>query len=38
MENMDRKFDMVLSLQALDKSKAITQILQEVCGAGVHAL
>uniref|UniRef100_A0A7N5ZR44 RING-type domain-containing protein n=1 Tax=Anabas testudineus TaxID=64144 RepID=A0A7N5ZR44_ANATE len=29
IENMDRKFDMVLSLQVLDKSKAITQILQE---------
>ncbi|XP_029025704.1 E3 ubiquitin-protein ligase LRSAM1 isoform X2 [Betta splendens] len=29
MENMDRKFEKVLSLQVLDKSKAITQILQE---------
>ncbi|XP_067339765.1 E3 ubiquitin-protein ligase LRSAM1 isoform X2 [Channa argus] len=29
IENMDRKFDKVLSLQVLDKSKAITQILQE---------
>ncbi len=27
---MDRKFDQVLSLQQLDKSKAISQILQEV--------
>ena len=30
MENLDRKFDKVLSLQLLDKSKAISQILQEV--------
>ncbi|XP_041666080.1 E3 ubiquitin-protein ligase LRSAM1 [Cheilinus undulatus] len=29
MENMDRKFDKMLSLQVLDKSKAIAQILQE---------
>uniref|UniRef100_A0A667WVA2 Leucine rich repeat and sterile alpha motif containing 1 n=1 Tax=Myripristis murdjan TaxID=586833 RepID=A0A667WVA2_9TELE len=29
MENMDRKFDQVLSLQVLDKSKAIAHILQE---------
>nr|XP_020456835.1 E3 ubiquitin-protein ligase LRSAM1 [Monopterus albus] len=29
MENLDRKFDKMLSLQMLDKSKAITQILQE---------
>ncbi|CAN9504751.1 unnamed protein product [Ophioblennius macclurei] len=29
MENMDRKFDRMLSLQVLDKSKAIAQILQE---------
>uniref|UniRef100_A0A665V962 Leucine rich repeat and sterile alpha motif containing 1 n=1 Tax=Echeneis naucrates TaxID=173247 RepID=A0A665V962_ECHNA len=28
-ENLDRKFDSMLSLQALDKSKAIAQILQE---------
>lgn len=30
MENLERKFDKVLSLQILDKSKAITHILQEV--------
>ena len=30
MESLDRKFDQVLSLQLLDKSKAISQILQEV--------
>uniref|UniRef100_A0A673BDS1 RING-type domain-containing protein n=1 Tax=Sphaeramia orbicularis TaxID=375764 RepID=A0A673BDS1_9TELE len=30
MENLDRKFDQMLSLQVLDKSKAIAQILQEV--------
>lgn len=30
MENFDRKFDKVMSLQILDKSKAINQILQEV--------
>lgn len=30
METMDRKFDTMLSLQVLDKSKAIAQILQEV--------
>lgn len=29
METMDRKFDTMLSLQVLDKSKAIAQILQE---------
>ncbi|XP_040915198.1 E3 ubiquitin-protein ligase LRSAM1 [Toxotes jaculatrix] len=29
MEDLDRKFDKMLSLQALDKSKAITHILQE---------
>uniref|UniRef100_A0A673BDT6 RING-type domain-containing protein n=1 Tax=Sphaeramia orbicularis TaxID=375764 RepID=A0A673BDT6_9TELE len=29
MENLDRKFDQMLSLQVLDKSKAIAQILQE---------
>ncbi|XP_072310188.1 E3 ubiquitin-protein ligase LRSAM1 isoform X2 [Eucyclogobius newberryi] len=29
METMDRKFDKMLSLQILDKSKAIAQILQE---------
>ncbi|XP_059213515.1 E3 ubiquitin-protein ligase LRSAM1 [Centropristis striata] len=29
MENLDRKFDKMLSLQVLDKSKAIAQILQE---------
>lgn len=29
LENMDRKFDKMLSLQVLDKSKAIAQILQE---------
>uniref|UniRef100_A0A672FTX5 RING-type domain-containing protein n=1 Tax=Salarias fasciatus TaxID=181472 RepID=A0A672FTX5_SALFA len=29
MENMDRKFDRMLSLQVLDKSRAIAQILQE---------
>uniref|UniRef100_A0A4W6DGB2 Leucine rich repeat and sterile alpha motif containing 1 n=1 Tax=Lates calcarifer TaxID=8187 RepID=A0A4W6DGB2_LATCA len=29
MENLDRKFDKMLSLQALDKSKAIAHILQE---------
>ncbi|CAL8321906.1 unnamed protein product [Lota lota] len=29
MESLDRKFDQVLSLQLLDKSKAIAQILQE---------
>ncbi|KAM9338609.1 E3 ubiquitin-protein ligase LRSAM1 [Symphorus nematophorus] len=29
MENLDRKFDTMLSLQVLDKSKAIAQILQE---------
>lgn len=29
MESMDRKFDRMLSLQILDKSKAIAQILQE---------
>ncbi|XP_075936059.1 E3 ubiquitin-protein ligase LRSAM1 isoform X2 [Anarhichas minor] len=29
MENMDRKFDKMLSLQVLDKSKAIAHILQE---------
>lgn len=32
MENQDRKFDQMLSLQALDKSKAIAHILQEVRG------
>ena len=30
MESLDRKFDQVLSLQLLDKSKAISKILQEV--------
>lgn len=30
MENMDRKFDKMLSLQVLDKSKAVAHILQEV--------
>lgn len=30
MENLDRKFDKMLSLQVLDKSKAIAHILQEV--------
>lgn len=30
METLDRKFDRMLSLQVLDKSKAIAQILQEV--------
>uniref|UniRef100_A0A9J7YQF6 Leucine rich repeat and sterile alpha motif containing 1 n=1 Tax=Cyprinus carpio carpio TaxID=630221 RepID=A0A9J7YQF6_CYPCA len=30
LDYMDRKFDQVLSLQQLDKSKAISQILQEV--------
>ncbi|XP_068608907.1 E3 ubiquitin-protein ligase LRSAM1 [Brachionichthys hirsutus] len=29
MENLDRKFDKMLSLQVLDKSKAIAHILQE---------
>uniref|UniRef100_A0A669D6T7 Leucine rich repeat and sterile alpha motif containing 1 n=1 Tax=Oreochromis niloticus TaxID=8128 RepID=A0A669D6T7_ORENI len=29
LENLDRKFDKMLSLQVLDKSKAIAQILQE---------
>lgn len=29
METMDRKFDTMLSLQVLDKSKAIAQIIQE---------
>ncbi|XP_076019941.1 E3 ubiquitin-protein ligase LRSAM1 [Genypterus blacodes] len=29
MENIDRKFDQVLSIQVLDKSKAINQILKE---------
>uniref|UniRef100_A0A8C5FTW9 RING-type domain-containing protein n=1 Tax=Gadus morhua TaxID=8049 RepID=A0A8C5FTW9_GADMO len=29
MESLDRRFDQVLSLQLLDKSKAISQILQE---------
>ncbi|XP_034048319.1 E3 ubiquitin-protein ligase LRSAM1 isoform X2 [Thalassophryne amazonica] len=29
LENFDKKFEKVLSLQVLDKSKAITQILQE---------
>lgn len=29
MENMDRKFDKMLSLQILDKSKAIAHIIQE---------
>ncbi|XP_032395123.1 E3 ubiquitin-protein ligase LRSAM1 [Etheostoma spectabile] len=29
MENLDKKFDKMLSLQVLDKSKAIAQILQE---------
>ncbi|XP_028317969.1 E3 ubiquitin-protein ligase LRSAM1 isoform X2 [Gouania willdenowi] len=29
MENLDRKFDKMLSLQVLDKSKVIAQILQE---------
>uniref|UniRef100_A0A3P8VQN4 Leucine rich repeat and sterile alpha motif containing 1 n=1 Tax=Cynoglossus semilaevis TaxID=244447 RepID=A0A3P8VQN4_CYNSE len=29
METLDKKFDKMLSLQALDKSKAIAQILQE---------
>ncbi|XP_034565480.1 E3 ubiquitin-protein ligase LRSAM1 isoform X2 [Notolabrus celidotus] len=29
MESLDRKFDKMLSLQVLDKSKAIAQILQE---------
>lgn len=29
LDNMDKKFDQVLSLQQLDKSKAISQILQE---------
>ncbi|KAM9322532.1 E3 ubiquitin-protein ligase LRSAM1 [Pholidichthys leucotaenia] len=29
MESLDRKFDRMLSLQVLDKSKAIAQILQE---------
>uniref|UniRef100_A0A3Q2ZWH6 Leucine rich repeat and sterile alpha motif containing 1 n=1 Tax=Kryptolebias marmoratus TaxID=37003 RepID=A0A3Q2ZWH6_KRYMA len=30
METLDRKFDRMLSLQVLDKSKAIAQILQEL--------
>lgn len=30
MDSLDKKFDQVLSLQQLDKSKAISQILQEV--------
>lgn len=30
MENLDRKFDKMLSLQLLDKSKAIAHIIQEV--------
>lgn len=30
LENLDRKFDKMLCLQVLDKSKAIAQILQEV--------
>uniref|UniRef100_A0A667XC69 Leucine rich repeat and sterile alpha motif containing 1 n=1 Tax=Myripristis murdjan TaxID=586833 RepID=A0A667XC69_9TELE len=40
MENMDRKFDQVLSLQVLDKSKAIAHILQEVpsCSLYLHCL
>ncbi|XP_056313989.1 E3 ubiquitin-protein ligase LRSAM1 [Danio aesculapii] len=29
MDNMDKKFDQVLSIQQLDKNKAISQILQE---------
>ncbi|XP_067294780.1 E3 ubiquitin-protein ligase LRSAM1 isoform X2 [Pseudorasbora parva] len=29
LDNLDKKFDQVLSLQQLDKSKAISQILQE---------
>lgn len=32
METLDRKFEQVLALQQLDKSKAISQILQEVKG------
>lgn len=35
MENLDKKFDKMLSLQVLDKSKAIAHILQEVRGAWV---
>lgn len=31
MENLEKKFDKMLSLQVLDKSKAIAHILQEVC-------
>lgn len=33
METFDRKFEQVLALQQLDKSKAISQILQEVKGS-----
>lgn len=36
MENLDRKFDKMLSLQVLDKSKAIAHILQEVHVSGAH--
>lgn len=35
MENLDRKFDKMLSLQVLDKSKAISHILQEVSSRNV---
>lgn len=38
METLDRKFDKMLSLQVLDKSKAIAHILQEVCSALVCLL
>lgn len=30
METLDKKFEQVLALQQLDKSKAVSQILQEV--------
>lgn len=30
METLDKKFEQVLALQQLDKSKAVRQILQEV--------
>lgn len=32
LETLDKKFDKMLSLQVLDKSKAIAEILQEVLG------
>lgn len=38
MDNLDRKFERMLSLQVLDKSKAIAQILQEVRWSDAAAL